>query len=288
MTILVTGATGIFGTTVVETLLARGLNDRIAVSVRKPERASHFQARGVDVRQGDFDDPTTLGRAFAGIDRMLLISTDGDNATRIRQHKTAVRAAQEAGVCFIVYTSISNANSNTLALAEVHRTTEEAIQATGIPYAFLRNNWYLENELGFIQAAVAGAPLITSAGQGKIGWALRSDYAQAAAAVLASSSYQNTVYELSGPLVTYDDLAAGLSQVLGKNIVITHVDDAAFEKSLTGAGVPGFLAAIYVGFAREIRHGALAVESGDLPKILGRPATPLKDALQQLVSLSSH
>ena len=114
MTLLVTGATGKFGNHVVETLLARGLAKDTAVSVRNPEQAGHFQTRGVDVRQGNFDDPASLNRAFAGVDRLLIISTDGDNPTRIRQHKTAVQAAQGAGVGFIAYTSIANAGSNPL------------------------------------------------------------------------------------------------------------------------------------------------------------------------------
>ena len=283
MTLLVTGATGKFGNHVVETLLARGLAKDTAVSVRNPEQAGHFQTRGVDVRQGNFDDPASLNRAFAGVDRLLIISTDGDNPTRIRQHKTAVQAAQGAGVGFIAYTSIANAGSNPLGLAEVHRATEAAIRATGIPFAFLRNNWYLENETGFIQTALAGAPIVTSAGQGKVGWALRADYAEGAAAVLAGNGHENTIYELSGPLSTYDDFAAALSQVLGNKVHVTHVDDTAYGERLAGAGFPDFLASMFVSMARDIRGGALAVTSNDFPKLLGRPVTPLPEALQKLV-----
>ena len=284
MTILVTGATGQFGSIVVESLLARGLAGQLAVSVRNPTRTANYQARGVDVRQGDFDDPAALGKAFSGVDRLLLVSTTDDNETRIRQHKTAVRAAQKAGVGFIAYTSIANASHNSLGLAEVHRATEDEIRATGIAYAFLRNNWYLENEIGFVQAAMAGAPIVTSAGQAKVGWALRSDYAQAAAAVLAGSGHENTIYELSGPLATYDGFAAALSHVLGNPVTVKHVDDAAYGESLASAGLPDFLVPILVGYAHQIHEGALAVESNDFQKLLGRPATPLPEALQQLVN----
>ncbi len=283
MTILVTGATGHLGRLVVEALLARGLADPLAVSVRDPARAGQIQARGVEVRQGNFDEPETLQRAFAGVDRLLLISTDGDNDTRIRQHKAAVRAAQAAGVGFIAYTSIVNAENNPMDLAEVHRTTEHAIRDTGIPFTFLRNNWYLENETGYVQAAMAGAPIVTSAGQGKVGWALRADYAQAAAAVLATQGHANAIYELSGPLSTYADFAAALGQVLGKKVTVENVADAAFGRSLANAGLPEFLVPVLVEYAEKIRQGALAVPSDDFQKLLGRPATPLKEGLAQLV-----
>ncbi len=289
MTMLVTGATGQLGGLVVADLIKRGLAGRLAVSVRQTERAAGLKAQGVDVRQGDFDDPASLARAFAGVERLLLVSTTDDNETRIRQHKTAVRAAQEAGVKFIVYTSVINADHNPLGLAEVHRTTEAAIRASGIAYAFLRNNWYLENEAGFVRAALAGAPIHTSAGQGKVGWALRSDYALAAAAVLATDGHENKIYELSGTLTTYDEFGAALGQVLGHPVTVEHVSDAAYGESLSGSGLPAFLIPMFVDMAAKIREGALAVEGNDFQKLIGRPATPLREALQQLVDqLQKH
>ena len=113
MKILVTGATGKFGTKVVETLLKTVPASQLAVSVRKPEKAEGLRARGVEVRHGDFDYPETLDSAFAGIDRLLIISADGDNETRIRQHANAVAAAERAGVKFIAYTSLANAQEST-------------------------------------------------------------------------------------------------------------------------------------------------------------------------------
>ncbi|UUZ91023.1 NAD(P)H-binding protein [Paenibacillus sp. P25] len=188
MTILVTGATGKLGTKVVETLLKTVPASQIAVSVRSPEKAEGLRPRGVDVRQGDFDHPETLDKAFAGIDRSLIISADGDNETRIRQHTNAVEAAARAQVKFIAYTSAANAAESKLFLAPPHQAAEQAILQTGIPYAFLRNNWYLENEAASIQGVLAGAPWVTSAGSGKVGWALQQEYAEAAVAVLTGTA----------------------------------------------------------------------------------------------------
>ena len=216
MKLLVTGATGKFGTKVVETLLKTVPASQLAVSVRNPEKAEGLRARGVEVRQGDFDRPETLDSAFAGIDRLLIISADGDNETRIRQHTNAVAAAERAGVKFIAYTSLANAKESKNLFAPTHQATEEAILKTGIPYSFLRNNWYLENEIPSIQGVLAGAPWVTSAGNGKVGWALQQDYAEAAAAVLSGNGHENTIYELSGKSLTQEEFASVLGTDWGK------------------------------------------------------------------------
>ncbi|PYI54617.1 SDR family oxidoreductase [Paenibacillus flagellatus] len=283
MKLLVTGATGKLGSKVVETLLKTVPASRLAVSVRNPDKAEGWKARGVEVRQGDFDRPETLETAFSGIDRLLLISADGDNETRIRQHAHAVDAAKRAGVSFIAYTSIANAKESRNFLAPTHRATEEAIANTGIPYSFLRNNWYLENETSGIQAAMAGAPWVTSAGSGKVGWAPQQDYAEAAAAVLAGSGHDNTIYELSGKLLTQEELAAAVGAVLGKDVPVRQVDDAAYADIMKGAGVPDFIIPFLVGIQQGIREGTLEVESGDFEKLLGRPATPVREALARIV-----
>lgn len=283
MKFLVTGATGQLGSLVVESLLKSVSPEQLTVSVRDPQKAENLRRRGVDVRQGDFDRPETLKTAFAGAERMLLISTVGDNETRIRQHGAAVQAAKEAGIRFIAYTSVANAAQSPLSLAEVHRVTEEAIRDSGIPYCFLRNNWYLENELGSIQAVLAGAPWITAAGQGRVGWAIRRDYAEAAAAALMGKAGDNTICELSGKPLTYDELAAALGEVLGREVPVRHVDDATFESTMKSAGVPEPIIPMLVETQRAIRQGALDVKSDDFERLLGRPVTPITDALRAIL-----
>jgi NAD(P)H dehydrogenase (quinone) len=288
MKILVTGATGKLGSKVVESLLKSIPARELAVSVRNPEKAEGLRSRGVEVRHGDFDHPETLENAFKGIDRLLIISADGDNETRIRQHTNAVQAADHAGVKFIAYTSLANATESKNLMAPPHVATEAAIIKTGIPYSFLRNNWYLENEIGSIQGAMAGAPWVTSAGEGKVGWALQQDYADAAAAVLVGSGHENTVYELSGPLLTQEELAAALGNVLGKEVPVQQVSDEKYAEIMKGLGLPDFVIPIVVGIQESIRNGSLEVESNDFMKILGRPVAPINESLTQLVNAISQ
>lgn len=283
MKIALTGATGHFGSIVAETLLKSVAAEDLVVSVRNPEKADNLRTRGVDVRHGDFDQPETLDTAFAGVDRLLIVSADGDNDTRIRQHKAAVDAAVRAKVGFIVYTSVGHADSSSLFLAPVHRATEDFIRESGIPYSFLRNNWYLENEVGSIQAVQAGAPWVTSAGDGKVGWATRRDYAEAAAAVLAGEGHKNTVYELSGTPATQAELAAVVGKLLGKEVPVQQVDDAAYADIMAKAGVPEAALPIVVAIQQAIREGALDIASSDFTKLLQRPLTPLSEGVKDLL-----
>lgn len=283
MKLLVTGATGKLGSKIVESLLKLVPASDLVVSVRNIEKAEALRNKGIEVRHGDFDQPETLEQAFKGIDRLLIISADGDNETRIQQHSNAVEAAKRAGVKFIAYTSLANATESKNLMAPPHVATEAAIIKTGIPYSFLRNNWYLENEMGSIQGAMNGAPWVTSAGEGKVGWALQQDYADAAANVLAGTGHENTVYELSGPLLTQEELASAVGKVINKEISVQQVTDEEYAQIMKGLGVPDFALPIVVGIQESIRNGSLSVESTDFEKVLGRPVTPIEEALKELV-----
>ncbi|NMD71044.1 SDR family oxidoreductase [Bacillus sp. DNRA2] len=288
MKYLITGATGKLGSKIIASLLNTLPASQLAVSVRNPNKAENLRSLGIEVRQGDFDQPDTLDIAFAGIDRLLIISADGDNETRIRQHTNAVEAAKRANVKFIAYTSIANATESKNIMAPPHVATEAAIIQTGIPYSFLRNNWYLENEIGSIQGAIAGAPWVTSAGPGKVGWAIQQDYADAAVAILLGNGHENTVYELSGPLLTQEKLVAELSSVIGKEVPVRQVNDEQYAETMKGIGLPDYVIPIVVGIQESIRNGSLAVESNDFEKILGRPLTPIKEALEKIVNEIPH
>ena len=158
MKILITGATGMLGVKVVQALLERVPTEQLAVSVRDLAKAERFKEQRIEIRQADYEDPASLEAAFTGIDRLLLISSQGDDETRIRQHSNVIYAAERTGVGLLVYTSVSKAETSSLPVAEVHRQTEAAIIKSGIPYTFLRNNWYVENEIPVIKNVLAGEP----------------------------------------------------------------------------------------------------------------------------------
>lgn len=200
MKVLVTGANGNLGSKIVENLLTRLSVEEIIVGVRddQSEKALSYKEQGLEVRITDFENQETLLTAFKDVDRLFIMSTFGDFEKIMRQHTNAIEAAKATNVKQIIYPSVTRAEANDFFLAGLHRVREVAIIESDIPYVILRNNWYVENELGTIQGCMAGAPWITSAGEGKIGWVYRPDLAEAAANVLVADGHENKIYELFG------------------------------------------------------------------------------------------
>jgi NAD(P)H dehydrogenase (quinone) len=280
MSIVVTGATGHFGRLVVEDLLARGVPaPEIAAAGRAVDRIKDFADRGVIVRAIDFGDPASLRAAFAGAGKVLLVS-GSEVGQRVPQHQNAIDAARDAGVGLLAYTSIANAGTTTMRLAAEHQATEAALRASGVPFVLLRNGWYIENYTGQLAAIRQHGALAGSAGSGRVSAATRADYAAAAAAVLATDGHANQSYELGGDeAFTLAELAAELSAQAGQEIVYRDLEAAEYTELLAGAGIPRPVAEILADSDLGLSRGELYVDSGDLRRLIGRPTTPLRDAI---------
>ncbi|MDC0710445.1 SDR family oxidoreductase [Stigmatella sp. ncwal1] len=277
--ILVTGATGKLGRLVVEGLLKQIPAQQLAIAVRNPEKASDFAARGVQVRRADYSQPDTLQSAFAGVEKVLLISSN-EVGQRLEQHRAAVAAAKKAGVRLLAYTSILHADTSGLALAAEHKGTEELIRASGIPFVFLRNGWYTENYTENLAPALAHGAIVGSSGEGRIAVATRADYAAAAVAVLTRPGHENKIYELGGDTpLTLTELATEVARQTGKAIVYKNLPPDQYKGVLTQAGVPGPFAGVLVDSDLGAARGELNDTSGELRRLIGRPTTPLADAV---------
>jgi NAD(P)H dehydrogenase (quinone) len=286
MTIAVTGATGPFGRHAIESLLDRGVPaDQIVAIGRDQAKLDQLRELGVTLRLADYDDPDSLRTALAGADRLLFVS-GSEVGRRIPQHQAVVDAAQAAGVGLVVYTSAPKADTSDMGLAEEHRATEQALIASGVPYVFLRNGWYIENYTDRLPVFLEHG-LIGAAGDGLISVATRADLAEAAAAVLTGDGHQGRVYELGGQSVTLPVLAAEIARLSGRDVKYTDLAEDAYAKALEGAGLPAPVAAILADSDRAASQGALYVEGNDLEQLLGRPVTPwpevVRAALAKLV-----
>ena len=278
MTIVVTGATGHLGRLAVEALLRRGVPaEQVRATGRRTETLTDLAERGVDVRRADYTDPAALREAFTGADRLLLVSSS-EVGQRLTQHTNAIRAAADAGVTLIAYTSILKADTSTLSLAEEHRATERLLADSGIPHVVLRNGWYTENYTAqlpiYLEHGIAGA-----AGEGRVSAAPRGDFAEAAAAALAEEGHAGATYELGGPAFTMTELAEVISRATERSVTYTDLSVEQYTQVLVGAGLPEPMAAVYADGDRGIAAGELYIDTTDLEKLLGRPATPLADAV---------
>lgn len=280
MTIAVTGATGNLGHLALDALVEGGAapSELVAV-VRDPAKAKDLSARGVDVRRADYNDRAALKAAFAGVDKLLLVSSS-EVGQREAQHANVIDAAAEAGVSFIAYTSVLRADSSPLGLSVEHTATEKKLAESGIDHALLRNGWYWENYLGSVPTAVETGKLFGSAGNGRVAGATRKDYAVAAATVLLADDQAGKVYELGGDKrLTYPELAAVIGENAGKAVEYVDLPPTEYAGVLEGAGLPSAVANMLADSDAGIAAGALDTETGDLQKLIGRESTPFADVL---------
>lgn len=279
--LLVTGAGGQLGRRVVELLLEAGATDVVATS-RDPSKLADLAARGVDVRKADFDDPASLATAFAGVERLLLISTDalGQPGQRIAQHRAAVAAAVVAGIKHIAYTSAPSPQPQAEGgVLDDHFWTEQAIIASGLDWTLLRHNLYAETILmGAGQAVASGQLFTATAGQGR-SYVTREDCARVDACALLTATGPQ-ILDVSGPeAVTQDQLAALLSEVSARPVAHVALSADQLRAGLTAAGLPPFLAGLLVDFDVAASQGYHAVLAPTVKALTGREPGSVRDFL---------
>ncbi|WP_448627122.1 SDR family oxidoreductase [Geodermatophilus sp. URMC 64] len=265
--IVVSAATGQLGRLVVRHLLERVPATDVAVAVRNPERAADLAERGVAVRHGDYDRPDTLHAAFDGADGLLFIS--GTLAEgRAAQHRGVIAAARDVGVGRIAYTSGLGADVVDDGILGEHHATERAVLESGVPYTLLRHPIYSDFFINAdLRTAIEAGELTSSTGTWGLNTATRADLAEAAAVVMASEGHIGRAYDFTGRLWTYPQLADALARISGRAVTYREVPE--------DDGIIGML-----GLGPVIRSGGFEVQTPDLERVLGRPASSLEDAVE--------
>ncbi len=284
MTLLVTGASGQLGRLVVLSLLDRGVAPgEIVATARNLESIEDLADLGIETRHADFDDPASLDQAFAGVDRLLLVSSNAVGS-RLSQHQNVVDAAVRQGVALVAYTSVLRADSSTLLLAEEHLSTERYLTETGVPHLLLRNGWYLENYTGQIATILEHGAVHGAAGEGRVSGAARADFAEAAAVALVEGS-AGDVHELAGDeAFTLAEYAATVAEATGQEVAYRDLPIDQYASVLVSAGLPEGYAGLLADSDRGIAAGDLLDTSGTLSRLVGRPTTPLADAVRAAVA----
>lgn len=259
---LVTGASGRLGRLVLNALLAHGAQ-RIIATTRSPEHLADMKRLGVDVRFADHDRPETLGDAYRGARRMLVISSYsvGRRADQMRQ---VVEAAKAAGVRHICYTSTTGARPSDDPVTNDHFWSETAIQQSGLTWTMLRHNMFAEHVPLAVAAGIVTGTLTSPIGDMGRGYVTRRDCALADAGALANCEETCRIIDVTGPaIVSQTELARIASRLAGRTVVYRSSSRDGAIASWTAAGMPEHIAqahADYDLFAAEGHH-ALATRA---------------------------
>jgi NAD(P)H dehydrogenase (quinone) len=288
--ILVTGATGQFGKSAIDFLIKNGISSsNIAALVRDEEKAADLKNQGVVVRIGDYDNYTSLVDAFKGIEKLLFVSSS-DVMNRSTQHQTVIRAAKDAGVKHVVYTSFLGKNETEASplwmVAASHLKTEAWLKESGLEYTILKNTLYMDFVPVFLgENVIESGVIYLPADNGKVGAILRSEMAEATANILSNDNHTGKTYQFTAPeAFSYEDVAQHLSEITGKTINYISPTADEYVQTLREYGVPTDYIGLFSAFAVAQANGELETIGSDLEQLLGRKPTSIKTFLTQVYS----
>jgi NAD(P)H dehydrogenase (quinone) len=286
---LITGANGmLFGRPVLDQLRRLVPDDAIVAGTRDPGAAPGLAAAGVEVRRTDFDDPASLKQAFAGATAVLVNGTNyGTPADRRGgQHAAAIRAAAEAGVARIVYTSWPDPERFQLPLMTDFAGSEALLRSLSPGGTILRTTYGLaQTAARDVTTAAASGTLSAPAGQARTAPAHIDDLAEATARVLVSDEHRGRLYTLTaGDSVGWAGLARLAAAISGTPVEYRPAGDDQFTAAAAAQGIPADLVGTLLGVYRAFRAGWTGTPTGDLAAILGRAPRPALDAVAAAVA----
>jgi NAD(P)H dehydrogenase (quinone) len=281
--IAVTGATGEVGGRVARRLAERGVRQRLVV--RDPSRAPELE--GAEVAQAsNYEARAEMEAALRGAETLFLVS--GEEArNRVEQHKTAVDAAKAAGVGRIVYLSWFHASPDTaFTFGRHHFHTEEHIRASGLSYAFSRDNIYLDYVPFF---AGADGVIRGPGGNGRFAPVSRDDVADVVVELLTNPERDGQAYEVSGP-ESYDlaEAAERLGSAIGREV--TYVDETMEEAwaSRRPSGEPDWVIEGWITTYVAIAKDELAEPTRTVRDLTGQEPMRLEELLERYPESWAH
>lgn len=282
--IAITGASGNLGQLTLSHLTKNMNPSQVVAVVRDPKKMTSYRNSGIAIRQADYNDPESLARAFAGVDKLLQISASATGTLGQQHELNVVKAANVAGVTTIVYTSTLTPGPD--ALFDAGRTcsiTERAIRDSGLDYTFFRNSMYQETIPVFIGNAVQDGQIYYPSGDGKVSFAARTDMAEALANVLMGDGHYKATYRITGDeAFSFADIAALLRSAKGLDAIHHDIPHEAFKAELGKAGLPQNEIDFMASMSASIRAGEFSALDDQLEKLLGRPRLKTSDYVRGL------
>jgi len=282
MNIMVTGANGGYGSLAIDYLQKIAPNDNLFGLVRSEAKGAALIKKGVNVRIGDYADIDSMRNALKGIDRLLFVSASIPNV-----QKNVVDAAKENGVKYIAYTSIFQPDYSKFGLEINHKQTENWLKESGIPHTFLRNSWYMDLTKAFFEYAQKTQQFPYFSQNGLLSYALKRDYAEAGARVIAAGNYGEIV-NLSADPITFKQLGKATEEALDEKLDIKEIPASEFIPDMDQANVPAQLSMMSDSFQKYTlkgNNGENLADSSEFEKVLGHPLTNLPDAIRETLNL---
>ncbi len=291
--ILVTGATGKFGSKAIAHLLNKGVpaNDIVAL-IRNEENFKSLKEQGINVRIGDYSDVDSMIKAFEGVDKMLLVSSSDRGAVenRTKHHINAITAAKTANVKHITYTSFvrkdGHENSAIAGFQNSHLQSEKFLKESGVNFTILQNGIYQEMIPAFVGGKVAETgTILFPAKDGKASWVLREELAEAAVNVLTTKGHENKIYNLTNNTsIGFEQIATYIAEALGKEVNYNSPDIEEFKAILEKSGVPEMYIGMFIMWGTGVAEGMMDLEDTSLEFLLGRKPTSVKQFIAKMYS----
>lgn len=269
--VLITGATGNTGHPTVREAIDLGLNVRAMVRT-KDARSEALEKLGAEVVTGDFAEINTLRDAMQGIEAAYLCYPVAPGL--IPATVNFAQAAKETGVKTVL--NISQRSANRESKADSCRDTfiaEQVLNWSGLPVIHLRPTMFLEWLLApwllpYIQQGILRMPV----GKGRHSPIAADDQARAIAVLLKNpEGHIGTTIPLSGPVeMDHEQLAAELSEALGRKIVFQDVSLDEFCESTEKLGIPPFGMNFFRNALVDYRNGAMSGADNNIEKLTGR------------------
>jgi NAD(P)H dehydrogenase (quinone) len=269
--VLITGATGDTGRAAVRESLALGLQVRALVH-KLDARSDALQALGAEVVVGDLLQINTVRAAMQGVDAAYLVWPVQPGL--INATVNFAQAARETGVKTVI--NLSQRSANRESNSDSCRDTfiaEEILNWSGLPVIHLRPTYFLEWllypwQLPFLQQGVLRMPV----GEGRHSPIAADDQGRAIAALLKNpDGHIGTTINLSGPVeMDHQQMAAELSEALGRTIVFQDLPVEEYVASITEMGVPAYVVQHLGGAMRDYQNGRMAGADDNIERITGR------------------
>ncbi|MGL6315739.1 SDR family oxidoreductase [Vibrio sp. WXL103] len=268
MKIAVTTASGALGSAILKATAELLSSNNVIGLARTPSKAAHL---GVEIRPGDYNNPSELETSLKDVDTLLLVSGMDAPEKRIQQHRNVIEAAKKAGVSKIVYTSVQGAEENTAfsPVVQSNRQTEQDVRNSGLSWVVGRNGIYIEPDIEYIDNYIQAGEIVNCAGEGKCGYTTRPELAYAYARLLTQDEHNGHTYNLNGEAITQAQLAELMSMAFDTSLRYRTMTVEEYRQDRQ-AELGEFLGTVIAGIYQGILEGK-ADNPSDYEKAAGRP-----------------